>query len=113
MKNRLYFRVLLLSLISMTVLSANAATKVPMIGLDDNGKEVVKKIGRKDFEKRFTNVVDSFQNSLLQSLEDNDKALGDWEMKKIYAGASLSASIGLGSIIKASAAPSFYLIIKK
>ena len=64
--------------------------------------------------KRFSKFLGAFEEELNNGLDYyvNEKSEGEFRLSEIRVGLGLSASLGLGNVVKASVKPGLYLILK-
>ena len=88
--------------------------EIPLIGINDKGEEVVKRLPQKVFLHRFSNLMEIFQDALYPPLDKiNNKKKEFWDMDQMRIGASLNFGLGLGEIIKGSIEPTFFMTLRK
>lgn len=82
------------------------ATDLPLVGLDRDGNPVELFVKKEKYQKQMTEAIDGVQTSALPVLEKHEKS-APWSLRTIVVGIGLSVQVGIGPIIKLTAAPRF------
>ena len=103
LKNLIFFALLLLPRLGHAF-----GETIPVVGLDKNQQEVSVAIPKEQFQKNFSQVVTTIQDSTLIAIENKERidgSVSDWLLRDVVVGIGLNLTAGLGPIYHVTAAP--------